>query len=60
MTKSILKRLLRIAEDTGEEIITVPAILVAQLGKNYFQNRNKLLTGEHTYSMSCKTRECVV
>lgn len=51
ISKSILKRLLRVAEDTGEETITVPAILVAQLGKNYFQNRNKLLTGENLLSI---------
>ncbi len=51
ISKSILKRLVRIAEDTGEDMITVPAILVAQLGKNYFQNRNKMLPGENLLSI---------
>lgn len=51
ISKSVLKRLLRIAEDTGEEMITVPAILVAQLGKNYFQERNKMLSGENLLSI---------
>ncbi len=46
ISKSILKRLLRTAEDTGEDYVNVPGILVAQLGKNYYNAYNTEITGQ--------------
>lgn len=46
ISKTVLKRLLRNAEDTGEDFLNVPAILVAQLGKNYNNGNNKCIDGE--------------
>lgn len=46
ISKTVLKRLLRNAEDTGEDFLNVPAILVAQLGKNYKNGNNECIAGE--------------
>ena len=45
ISKTVLKRLLRVAEDTGDEFLNVPSILVAQLGKNYTNNNNVYIKG---------------
>ncbi|MBQ9539393.1 MAG: GNAT family acetyltransferase [Treponema sp.] len=45
VSKSVLKRLLRTAEDSGNEFINVPGILVAQLGKNFTDKNNTLISG---------------
>lgn len=46
ISKTVLKRLLRVAEDTGDEFLNVPSILVAQLGKNYSNNNNDYIKGQ--------------
>lgn len=45
-SKTVLKRLLRVAEDTGDEVLNVPRILVAQIGKNYSNNNNDYIKGQ--------------
>ncbi len=45
VSKTVLKRLLRTAEDAGDNFINVPGILVAQLGKNFTEGNNQLISG---------------
>ena len=46
ISKTVLKRLLRVAEDTEDDFLNVPSVLVAQLGKNYSSGFNSLITGQ--------------
>ncbi len=46
ISKTVLKRLLRTAEDTDGDFVNVPSILVAQLGKNYTDNNNQFVSGK--------------
>lgn len=46
ISKTVLKRLLRTAEDSGGDFLNVPSVLVAQLGKNYADGNNSLISGQ--------------
>ncbi|MCR5622195.1 MAG: hypothetical protein K6G18_10105 [Treponema sp.] len=46
ISKTVLKRLLRTAEDSGGDFLNVPSVLVAQPGKNYADGNNSLITGQ--------------
>lgn len=59
ISKTVLKRLLRVAEDTDDEFLTVPAILVAQLGKNYADCNNALIMGNELLGIVSYFVKCV-
>ncbi len=46
ISKTVLKRLLRTAEDSGGDFLNIPSILVAQLGKNYSNGNNASISGQ--------------
>ena len=46
ISKTVLRRLLRTAEDNGGDFLNVPSILVAQLGKNYSNGNNTFISGQ--------------
>ena len=54
ISKTLQKRISKFAQyDNGAKRYITPSLLIAQLGKNYFNGYNKLITGDELLKMAC-------